>query len=94
MMPLLSSSTWRSMISEASAPASWWRVCARRINSRSNSGERWWTRTVSFSGLCSDDIVLTIYITAIEIENAFGGWLHFSPCLRVQPLWANLETLL
>jgi len=76
-MPPSSPSTWRSIISEASAEASWCRAFARFINSCSRSGEMSWTRIVAFSGSFGTAIANLIYIKTIEMTKGMCGMLHF-----------------
>lgn len=90
-MPLLSSSTWRSMISEASVDGSRWLARARRMSSCSNSGVRSWTKIVSFSGSLGRAIEDLIYIKTIEIKNViFCGMLLFLR-LHDPSRWAKFE---
>ena len=88
-MPLLSSSMWRSMISEASVDGSLCRAFARRMSSCSNSGVRSWTKIVSFSGSLRRAIEDLIYIKTIEIENVICGGMLLFLCLRDQSQWAK-----
>ena len=90
-MPPLSSSTWRSMISEASVDRSLWRARARRMSSCSNSGVRSCTRIVSFSGSFLRSIAEPIYIKTIEIENVICRGMLLFLRLRDQSRWAKLE---
>lgn len=77
-MPPSSPSTWRSIISEASAEASWCRAFARCISSLSKSGEMSWTRIVTFSGSFERGITKFIYIKPIEMTHVIRcGMLHF-----------------
>lgn len=93
-MPSLSSSTWRSMISEASVDGSRWRAFARRMSSCSNSGVRSWTKIVSFSGSLGSAITKLFYIKTIEIKNViFCGMLLFLR-LRDPSRWAKFAILL
>ncbi len=90
-MPPLSSSTWRSMISEASVDGSLWRARARRMSSCSNSGVRSCTKIVSFSGSLGRAIMELIYIKTIEIENVICRGMLLFLRLRDQPRWAKFE---
>lgn len=88
-MPPLSSSTWRSMISEASVDGSLWRARARRMSSCSNSGVRSCTKMVSFSGSPRRAIDELIYIKTIEIENVICCGMLVFLRLRDPSRWAK-----
>lgn len=90
-MPSLSSSTWRSMICEASVDGSRWLARARRMSSCSNSGVRSWTKIVSFSGSLRRAIEDLIYIKTIEIENVICGGMLLFLRLRDPSRWAKFE---
>ena len=88
-MPLLSSSMWRSMISEASVDGSLCRAFARRMSSCSNSGVRSWTMIVSISGSLGSAITELIYIKTIEIKNVICCGMLLFLRLRDQSQWAK-----
>jgi hypothetical protein len=77
-----SPSIWRSIISEASAEASWCRAFARCIKSCSKSGGMSWTMIVTFSGSFERDIMKLIYIKTIEITHVFRCDMPPFPRLR------------
>ena len=88
-MPPFSSSTCRSMISEASADGSRWLARARRMSSCSNSGVRSWTKIVSFSGSLGSAITELVYIKTIEIKNVICCGMLLFLRLRDQSQWAK-----